>query len=166
MNKVKPGVYKDNQNRTIYINRFYDHAFIINKKDEATFNKLCNRFIIPVLVVIAFSIFKISLIYSIIAGIFSFLILMYSFHMKFLKSIPHIEISKIETKLTTISSISDNNSKNKLLLKSILFTFIAILLPLNAVVSKMNNSLMIGSSISAIIVIYFAYKHFMAYLKK
>ncbi len=159
------GVFQDKKGRNVYINRYHKNAYIIQDKDERKFNLYANRFIMPFLVIAAFMTFDLPIYYGIFGGVFAWAILMYMFHKKFLPSLSQIEKVELKEKYSYTKKLASTNEPNKLLIKFIVFALIGVLLPLNAYVSQMSQSLIYISAFAGIAVIMYACGHLLAFIQ-
>ena len=163
MIKKQYGLFKDTNDRTIYINRFYNKAFIITNNDSKIFNTYSNRYFIPVLVYICLDLLKLPSIMSYLLTGLSLILIVLFFHLSFLKNLSSTTNYTIKEGLNKTDRLIKEVEPSKLIVKAIIFILIGILLPINAMRSNYNNGLVIISYLGAFLVFYYGYKHIIAY---
>ena len=159
----KYGLYKDEQNRTIYINRLHNKAFIISPNDMKKFNTYGNRYFIPVLVYVCLDLLKLPNYINLILSIISFILILLFFHLSYLPKLSSTNKFTIKENLNKSHILSKEIEPNKLLIKALLFLIIGLLLPVNAYRANYNLNLTIISYLGSLYVILYAYKHLQAY---
>lgn len=136
---------KDEKGRSILYFKSKDLAYLLQQKDLKKYNLYKNRYILVLGAIALLTSFNINILYSILAGILSILLLEYNYRNRFLKSLSKVTKFKYtDEKNKTIISKKDND---KNLILSILYLLFGILFLTNSIINKSDIYLMLFSII-------------------
>lgn len=158
-------IYQDEKGRNILYNKNTGVGYLIQDKDEKSFNTYKNRFLFVIIGVILAMNFLAEPIVCIGAGIILAAFLEFRYRKKFLPSLVQITNFKPYKNVTFIDQIVNSGQTNKVLLSAVLYVVFAILLVLNGIEMKLNNVMMIMNLALACAAVGFAGLHIVAFSK-
>ncbi|MEG0077873.1 hypothetical protein [Anaerorhabdus sp.] len=158
-------IYQDEKGRNILYNKNTGVGYLIQAKDEKSYNLYKNRYLYVIIAVILAVNFLASLEICVVIGILFALFLEYRYRTKFIPSLVQITNFKPYENLTFIDQMVKNGNANKILLSGILYIAFAILLVLNGIQMELSNLLMIANIALACGALVFSGIHFVAYAR-
>lgn len=145
---LKSILTKDDKGRNILYIESKNLAYLLQEKDLKKYNLYKNRYILVLVAIALISSFNVSILYCIIAGILSILLLEYNYRNKFLNSLSKVTKFKYNNKNESFEKNEKDNNKNLIL--AILYFIFGILFFINGII---NNPSSVSNIFNLIILI-------------
>lgn len=158
-------IYQDEKGRNILYNKNSGIGYLIQEKDERSYNMYKNRYVYVIIGVILAINFLADTWVCIGVGLLFAGFLEYRYRRNFLPSLVQITNFKPYKNVSLIDQIVNSGQANKVLISSILYVLFAVLLVLNGIQMKLNNLMMIANLALAFAAIIFSGVHIVAYTR-
>ena len=159
---VGRNIYLDDKGRDIYYDRISKNGYIITEADMRKFYYYQNRYVLILIAIVLGYNFIASLQTCILIGVVAGVIAEWTFRKKFLPSLTMLVGFKPEKRIPPYQQIAQNDPKNKIILKAVLYMLLAVLLVLNAWIEQLSSALFVLSCLVALVSVYAAVMNLLA----
>lgn len=151
-------IYIDKYGRTIYHSILKKKYYVIESKDQSRYYLYHNRIMIVILMLVLLSSYLSSVQGLIGVGALLFIVFELWFNLLILRKLEQVEFTSdlIQNRHTLLDAIVKSDSKEKILLKIILYTIFAVLIVVNAYQVGAGKSMLIFYIILAMLSLYYA----------
>lgn len=164
--KLKLGgihIYEDNHGRAVYYDVFTKCGYVLDDREQA-YRPYAMRFVIGIFAAILTYMFELPIWLCILLGVVAYGVMEVKFR-KFLTTVPTMIDFKPTKRVGLVESAADD-TKNRILLKLLLYFALAVLIILNAYQQKYRGFMLALNYVISVFGVAFGVIQILAYIRK
>ncbi len=158
-------IYKDKKDRYYYYDTFTKQAFHIYPQDEKQYTLYSNRFLLVILAMILCAGYFLTWLQAIALGIGLCIVAEGLFRFRYLYKLQKCKLPESAVHKSLLDTLLEKKQPNRAVIKALLYLAFAILILINAYVTKAALALVFISALLSVAACYYAFINLMAFIK-